>query len=317
MRLLVTGATGFVGGYLCAHLGERGHEVIGLARDGNVDHRVDVCRLEDVLAAVRKCRPDGIAHLAAVAFVPRAEREAQRAELVNVEGTRNVLDAARACDARVLFVSSGAVYGDGHSGSTPPFSEVSELSPRGVYAATKVRAEELCLVRAGLQPIVRVRAFNHTGPGQDPDYVCSNFAKQIAEVSLGLREPCLRVGDLTAERDFCDVRDIVKAYAAAMERGRPGEVYNVCSGVPTPIATVVDLLAEAAGVRVEVEVERARLRTEEASRLWGNPGKAAAELAWAPQIPLHRTLAEMLAWWRDRLSGMRPAAQWSGKRSRP
>jgi GDP-4-dehydro-6-deoxy-D-mannose reductase len=146
-----------------------------------------------------------------------------------------------------------------------------------------------------------VRPFNHTGPGQLPSYVCSGFAKQIVEVELGLRAPVVEVGDLDAERDFCDVRDIVRAYALAMESGRPGDVYNVCSGVSTRIGDLLAALVDIASVKLDVVTDHGRLRDFEPSRLWGANDKISTTLGWRPQIPLRRTLTNMLTWWRERL----------------
>jgi len=300
MRLLVTGASGFVGGHLCDLLSRRGHEVTTLSRDGVVDDQVDVCDADAVRRAVSARRPEGIFHLAAIAYVPDAEEDAERAHRVNVEGTRHVLDAAADVGARVVFVSSGAVYGDGDD-SAPPFRETAPLAPRGIYACTKAAAEAECVERAADQAIVRVRPFNHTGPGQLSSYVCSGFAKQIVEAERGLRPAAIDVGDLDAERDFSDVRDIVRAYLLALESGEAGDVYNVCSGVPTKIGDILDLLMNLASVRVEARTDRARLRNDEPSRLWGANEKISASLGWRPEIPLRKTLADMLDWWRAQL----------------
>ena len=300
MRLLVTGASGFVGGHLCDLLLQSGHEVTTLSRDGVGDEQIDVCDFGAVRSALAAHRPEGVVHLAGIAYVPEAEGDADRAYRVNVDGTRNLLDAAAEVDARVLFVSSGAVYGDG-GGSSPPFHEQSPLAPRGVYARTKADAEAECIARNARQPIVRVRPFNHTGPGQTPSYVCSGFAKQVVEAELGLRDPVIEVGDLDAERDFCDVRDIVRAYAHALVFGEAGDVYNVCSGVPTRIGSILTALTDMASVRVEVRTDARRMRDCEPSRLWGDNSKIAATLGWRPTIALRTTLADMVAWWRDRL----------------
>lgn len=300
MRLLVTGASGFVGGHLCNLLSRRGHEVVTLSRDGVVDEQIDICDAAALRRAVSARRPEGVFHLAAIAYVPDAEDDSERAHLVNVEGTRHVLDAAADVGARVVFVSSGAVYGDG-DGSAPPFEETSPLAPRGIYASTKAAAESECMARASGQAIVRVRPFNHTGPGQSPGYVCSGFAKQIVEAERGLRPAVIDVGDLAAERDFSDVRDIVIAYLLALERGEAGDVYNVCSGVPTRIADILAMLMDLARVKVEARTDRGRLRGDEPSRLWGANEKITGSLGWRPEIPLKRTLADMLDWWRAHL----------------
>jgi GDP-4-dehydro-6-deoxy-D-mannose reductase len=311
-RLLVTGASGFVGRHLCAHLAELDCEVVRLARQGDVDFLVDVSDAGELLDAVTHCRPSGIFHLAAVAYVPDAERDPGLTRGVNVDGTRYVLEAADAVGARVVFVSSGAVYGVGPD-SGPPFAENMALRPRGVYARTKAEAESVCVARGAQQSIVRVRAFNHTGPGQAPTYVCSGFARQIAEVTLGIREPVIHVGDLSAERDFCDVRDIVRAYAAAYERGTAGEAYNVCSGVPTRIETVLQTLLEISGVGAEVRTDETRMRDSESTRSWGANDKARSQLEWQPEIGLRTTLEDTFLWWRSQLENDRGSRR--GRRS--
>jgi GDP-4-dehydro-6-deoxy-D-mannose reductase len=306
MRVLVTGASGFVGAHLAPLLRQRRHEVTTLSREGDVDFTVDVTDADALARCVRAIRPAGIVHLAAIAFVPDAEGNADRAHAVNVGGTRNVIDAAAEVGARVVFASSGAVYGDGGSpDARVPFVETAPLAPRGVYAETKAAAEEECRRARGRVDVVRVRAFNHTGPGQEESYVCSSFAKQIAAAMLGVGSTTLEVGDLTAERDFCDVRDIVRAYALALERGAAGEVYNACSGSPTRIRWLLDLMIELAGVRMDVRTEPSRLRVREASRLWGDNSKIATALGWRPEITLRDSLSDLLTWWRERLAARR------------
>jgi GDP-4-dehydro-6-deoxy-D-mannose reductase len=301
MRVLVTGASGFVGAHLDPLLRSAGHDVVTLSREGEVDFRIDVTDATAVRSAVRDTRPEGIIHLAAIAFVPDAERDADGARAVNVGGTRNVLAAAHEMGARVVFASTGAVYGDGR-GAAPPFAEDTALAPRGVYAETKMEAENECLRVAGRQSVVRVRAFNHTGPGQAESYVCSGFAKQIAAAALGLGPPVMTVGDLAAERDFSDVRDIVRAYALALARGKAGSVYNACSGRAVRIGSVLDQLVEISGVAMEVRSNEALLRRREASKLWGDNRKIVEELGWKPTISLRRSLEDVLDWWRSRLA---------------
>jgi GDP-4-dehydro-6-deoxy-D-mannose reductase len=311
MRVLVTGASGFVGAHLESLLRSRGHHVTTLSRDGEVDHRVDITEADEVTRAVRAAAPDGIVHLAAVAYVPDAEHDAGAAHAVNVIGTRNVIDAAHAVGARTVFASSGAVYGDGAE-AKPPFVESARLGPRGVYAETKAEAEEECLRVRGRQAVVRVRAFNHTGPGQPESYVCSGFSKQVVQGRLGLIPPVVAVGDLSAERDFSDVRDVVRAYLMALEYGDPGEVYNVCSGVPTRIGAILDQLIELAGVRMDVRADPARFRQGEVSRLWGDNTKIRRALGWSPEISLRVTLTDLLGWWQQRLEASAPGGTVAG-----
>ena len=300
MRLLVTGASGFVGSHLCRHLAGAGHHVATLGSDAGCDYRVDVCDAGDVSAAVRQAAPDAIAHLAAVAFVPHANADPDLADRVNRGGTANVLDAAAAIGARTLAVSSGAVYGK-VAADRMPIDEDFQLNPADAYARSKAAAERECLDRAATQEVVRVRPFNITGPGQARDYVCSDFAGQIAEAEAGLRERRIRVGDLRAERDFTDVRDAVGAYALALERGDPGQVYNICTGVPVSISSVLDRLLAVSTVDVEVDVERSRLRPGEVNRYYGSAARLEAATGWGRTIGLDQTLADLLDDWRARV----------------
>jgi GDP-4-dehydro-6-deoxy-D-mannose reductase len=301
MRVLVTGASGFAGTYLCRALADAGHEVVAAASGGVVDERLDVTDREAVLAAVRRIRPQGIFHLAAIAYVPAAEQASGVADSVNRGGTASVLDAAHEMGARTLVVSSGAVYGR-LSDAELPATEATPTRAVGVYAESKVAAEAECFARARRQEIVVVRPFNHTGPGQAREYVCSDFAAQLAECEAGLRPPRIEVGDLSAERDFCDVRDVVRGYAALFERGRAGEVYNLCAGRPVAVSAVLSMLRERVrGLSVEIVVRDERLRAGEVSRFYGSHDKATRETGWRPEIPLASTLADLLDDWRARI----------------
>jgi GDP-4-dehydro-6-deoxy-D-mannose reductase len=301
LRFLVTGVSGFAGGHLRSHLTLCGHEVLSLVRPGSGDTRVDVRDAKAVLESVERAVPDGVFHLAALAFVPHADSRVSQARDVNVAGTANVLDAAREAGVRTVVVSSGAVYGHVPSADLPVVESAS-LAPVGVYAETKAAAETECERRAGFQDIVRVRPFNHTGPGQSCDYVCSAFARQIAEVERGLREPVVSHGDLTPERDFCDVRDVAKAYLDAFERGQAGEVYNVCSGKPVSIGSILETLSEMSRVPLRTTVGEDRLRNAELDRVYGSAAKLREAAGWRPLIPLRTTLVDLLADWRQRIN---------------
>jgi GDP-4-dehydro-6-deoxy-D-mannose reductase len=300
LRLLVTGVSGFAGTHLRSHLVLRGHEVVSLATRGGTDARIDVRDASLVRRAVEEAAPDGIFHLAALAFVPAADDSAACTRDVNVTGTANVLDAARDVGVRTLVVSSGAVYGRAPA-ELLPVSESSPLAPVGAYAESKAAAEAECERRREFQEIVRVRAFNHTGPGQSAAYVCSAFARQIAEIERGAREPIVRHGELRVERDFCDVRDVVRAYADTFEQGRAGEVYNVCSGKPVSIAEILETLMEMSSVPVSEATSSDRVRSQDLDRLYGSAAKLRDEVGWAPLVPLRSTLGDLLDDWRRRV----------------
>jgi GDP-4-dehydro-6-deoxy-D-mannose reductase len=182
-----------------------------------------------------------------------------------------------------------------------PISEDTPLRPLSPYAASKVAQEYLALQYAlghGL-PVVRTRTFNHTGPGRGAVFAESSFARQIADIQAGRREPRIVVGNLDAVRDFSDVRDVVGAYALLVERGAPGEVYNVCSGRGVRIGFVLERLVALSGVKVEIREEQALLRQADIPFLVGDYGRLRA-LGWSPEIPLDRSLADLLAYWRER-----------------
>jgi GDP-4-dehydro-6-deoxy-D-mannose reductase len=274
--------------------------VVTLASQGAADYAVDVRDHGHVKEVVRDARPAGIFHLAGIAFVPEADAAGDVADAVNRGGTANVLDAAAAVGARTLVVSSGAVYGRLGEAELPA-TENTRLAPAGAYAASKQAAEQECERRFSRQEIVVVRPFNHTGPGQSRQYVCSDFAAQVAECVLGLRPRRIEVGDLSAERDFSDVADVVAAYLVAFERGQAGETYNVCSGRPTPVGGVLDRLMALAGIDIDVVVRDERLRSGEVNRSYGSYAKLERAAGWRPQIPLEVTLDRLLEDWRCRL----------------
>ena len=182
-----------------------------------------------------------------------------------------------------------------------PIKETNPLRPLSPYAVSKVGQDML-----GYQyymsyktDVVRTRGFNHTGPRRPPIFVCSDFAKQIVDIERGLREPVLRVGNLEARRDFTDVRDIVRGYWLALEKGTPGDVYNLCSGRSYRIREILDMLVGLAGVRVEVKQETSRMRPSDVPHLEGDYGKFQADTGWKPEIPFERTLKDLLDYWRN------------------
>ena len=300
MRVLVTGASGFAGVYLCDALRAAGHEVVAAAVGGNVDVRLDVRDRAAVFQAIEQARPRGVFHLAAVAFVPAAERAAELADAVNRGGTANVLDAAFNVGARTLVVSSGAVYGS-RTDAELPATEDTDPHPGNAYARSKLAAEAECAARRSRQEIVIARPFNHTGPGQSREYVCSDFAAQLAECAAGKREARIEVGDVNVERDFSDVRDIVGGYIAAFDRGRHGETYNLCSGRATPIRRVLEILVGFSGIDVNVVQAEERKRAGEVNRFYGSYAKAERELGWRPVRSLEDTLRDLFAYWREQL----------------
>ncbi|RLE27700.1 MAG: hypothetical protein DRJ61_17175 [Acidobacteria bacterium] len=179
-------------------------------------------------------------------------------------------------------------------------SESAPLRPLSPYAVTKATQD----LQAGQYhsayglPTIRLRLFNHTGPGRPPQFVASSFAKQLAEIEAGLHEPVLHVGNLDVARDFTDVRDIARAWRLAALHGRAGEAYNVCSGRPTPIRRILDILLEETGIKVEIQTDPTLMRTGEIESLYGDPSLFTKVTGWQPEIPLEQTLGDLLQWWR-------------------
>jgi len=297
VRVLVTGASGFVGGHLLPRLAREGHEAIATNEPG-----LDVTDAAAVRAAFERERPDAVVHLAAVSSVPASREAPDTTFRVNYLGTRAVLESAArgAPSARLLLVGSGDEYGAAPPES-PPFRECDPLRPGSPYARSKAAADLLgaAFAERGLD-VVRVRAFNHTGPGQSDVFVAASFARQVAEIEAGRREPVLRVGNLDSRRDFLDVEDVVDAYGRLLHRDVPARAYNVARGEGVRIGDLLERLLARARVRPAVEVDPERVRPLDVSV--GDPARLRAATGWAPRIDLDTLVDRLLAWWRERVS---------------
>jgi GDP-4-dehydro-6-deoxy-D-mannose reductase len=295
VKLLVTGADGFVGGRLLARLAARGAEVVASDR-----HDLDVTDPARVREAVAAARPDAVVHLAAISFVPAAEADRARAFRVNTLGTRHLLAAVadEARRARVLLVSSSTVYGPAAPGAAP-FDEAAPLRPQGAYARSKAAADLLgaAFAARGLD-VLRARPWNHTGGGRPDHFVESSLARQLVEIQAGRRAPRIELGALDSVRDWLHVEDVIDAYLALLERAPPG-AYNVASGTGLTIRALLERLRAKTGVSAEVVVDPARLRPPDASV--GSAEKLARATGWAPRLGLERALDELLEHWRGEL----------------
>jgi GDP-4-dehydro-6-deoxy-D-mannose reductase len=295
VRVLVTGCKGFVGHWLFAHLEACQDEVIG------IDGEVDITDPPAIGEAIRAASPEAIYHLAAQASVGTSWENQAATYQVNTTGVANVLEGAASCDRRprVLLVSSAEVYGR-VSTDQLPVPEDHPFAPVSPYAASKAAAEMVgiqAFLGSGLE-VIRVRPFNHTGPGQGPAFVVPSLAKQISE-AVQSGADSLVTGNLDARRDLTDVRDVVRAYRCLVELGAPGEVYNVCRGDSVSIREVAERLLKLAGVELPIVVDPARMRPSDIPDLRGDPGRLRAATGWVPEISLEDTLRDVLTYWQQ------------------
>jgi GDP-4-dehydro-6-deoxy-D-mannose reductase len=317
LRILITGITGFVGSHLAEYALSRGDvEVFGTvrwrSRLENVEgFQEDItmvdCDLRDSSAA-RRClmelKPDYIFHLAAQSFVPTSWTAPEETLTTNIISELNLLEAMRDIDQeiRIQVAGSSEEYGLVFEDEAP-IKETNPLRPLSPYAVSKVAQDMLAYQynRSYGLFTVRTRAFNHEGPRRGHVFVTSNFAKQIAEIEKGKKEPVIEVGNLSARRDFTDVRDVVKAYWLSLEKGEPGEVYNIGSGKAVTIREMLDMLLALSDVKIEVRPMPERMRPSDVELLLADVGKFNALTGWKAEIPLTKTLADTLDYWRARV----------------
>jgi len=296
VKALITGAHGFVGPYLTAHLEASGDEVIGVDRDMPIEDA------DAVRARFRDELPDVVYHLAALSHVGESWSAPADVVRINVEGTLHVLLAAIESGVeRVVLIGSAEQYGHVKPEQLPVTEDQPQL-PVSPYGASKAAAEALAsyAVRGRDLPVVMVRAFNHLGPGQGDRLVAGAIAAQVARNERS-GERTILAGDLSPQRDFTDVRDVVRAYRALAQDGQPGEVYNVCSGRAVAVRDLADELIRLSGKDMEVVLDLERLRPVDVPILLGSNEKLTAATGWTPQIPLEQTLADILDWWRANL----------------
>jgi len=315
-KVLITGITGFVGSHLAELMLKKEYQVFGSARarskTENIDHfrhqitlfDADILDSHSVYSMVKTVRPDYLFHLAAQSFVPTSWASPASTLETNVVGTVHLFEAIRKLeiDPVIHIACSSEEYGLVEKNEVP-VKEENPLRPLSPYGVSKVAMDMLgyqYFKSYGIK-IVRTRAFNHTGPRRGEAFVCSNFAKQIAEIEKEKREPILRVGNLEAKRDFTDVRDIVRGYLLAVQKAEPGEVYNLCSGKARSIKEVLDLLLGMSKVEVEVKKDPTRIRPSDISILEGDFSKFRKKTGWKPKIPLEKTLKDLLNYWRERV----------------
>jgi GDP-4-dehydro-6-deoxy-D-mannose reductase len=299
--VLITGAGGFVGRHVIAALAAASPQT------EIIRSSADITDAGAVRTLIESARPATCLHLAAIAAIGVARAEPDRAWAVNLHGTLNlaaaIRDLAPAC--RLIFVSSADIYGASFR-SGEPLDEQALLAPLNTYGATKAAADLALGAMAAAENlnVLRLRAFNHTGPGQSEHFAVPAFARQIALAEAGLAEPVIRVGALTPERDFLDVRDVAQAYTAAIANGAAlpsGTILNIASGMPRKIGDALAALLALAKIEVRVEEEQARLRPSDIPRAIGNATQAHRLLNWHPTIPWQQTIADTLHDWRTRV----------------
>ncbi|MFI5327666.1 MAG: GDP-mannose 4,6-dehydratase [Candidatus Rokuibacteriota bacterium] len=316
MRVLITGISGFVGSYMAEYALAQGVEVFGSARwrskTENIDHlrskitliESDLRDLFSVRALLEAAQPTHVLHLAAQSFVAASWHAPAETLTTNIIAQVNLLEGLRGLKMapRFLVVGSSEEYGQVEPHELP-IKETNPLRPLSPYAVSKV-AQDLMgyqYFKSYGMPIIRTRAFNHEGARRGDVFVTSNFARQVAEIEAGLRDPLISVGDLKPRRDYSDVRDIVRGYWLLLKDGEPGEVYNLCSGRSWAIQEVLDfLLAQSRVKNITVRTDPARLRPSDVMILEGDPSKMERATGWKVEIPFERTLKDLLGYWRQR-----------------
>ena len=314
-RAFITGIAGFAGSWLAEELLAQGYQVAGSIYnhepidnirhlENKLDlHELDIVDGEATTSLLTRLRPQYLFHLAAFASVGRSHQKVHVTLRVNLDGTLNMLEAARQLKGlkQLLFVSSAEVYGI-FTPKTKTLTEKQPVNPVSPYGISKAAAEKLALYyhRVYDLPVVIIRAFNHSGPRQTDDFVIPAFARQIAKIEAGRQKSVLKVGDLSAKRDFSDVRDIVRGYRLAAEKGTPGEIYQLCSGKAVTVQKVLDILLAGAHKKVTVKPDPARMRKADIPLLRGNNRKAAAQFGFTIRYKLKETLTDTLDYWRNK-----------------
>jgi GDP-4-dehydro-6-deoxy-D-mannose reductase len=314
LRALITGIAGFVGGHLAEAIqAETDWEVWG-AVIGSVERAsaisgakmltTDLREPEQARVLVESARPDWVFHLAAQAYVPQSWADPWDTYQTNIRSQLNLLDAISRLrlQPRILVVSSNEVYGYARAEDLP-LNENAPLRPSSPYAVSKLAQDFM-----GLQyfldrevPIIRVRPFNHIGPRQNERFVAPSFAKQIVEIERGRREPVLRLGNMAAQRDFTDVRDMVRAYILAIQKGAPGDVYNIGTGKARSVREMLDIMLVHSPLKIAEEIDPAKFRPSDTPISYADPSKFKRQTGWEPHVSFEQTCVDILNDWRARI----------------
>lgn len=313
MRILITGATGFVGNHLRQYfLTQTDWDIVGTSYPDMPpspdDPQRETLRFLDLRdaavtrALLAQSPPDYVIHLAAQSHVPTSYQDPWGTLDNNIRGQLNLLEGFKALNLapRTLVIGSGEEYGRANAEELP-LTEDHPLRPENPYSVSKVAQDVMgyqYFISFGL-PIIRIRPFNHVGPGQSARFVLPAFASQVAGIEAGKQAPVMRVGNLEPARDFTDVRDVVRAYHRALVHGKPGEVYNVASGMPRTIQSLVDRLVALATVPIRVEIDPERYRPADVPIFYGSAAKLQQDAGWQPEIPFEQTIQDVLDEWRQ------------------
>lgn len=321
IKVLITGISGFVGSHLAEFLLKKGFEVHGTIRwrskTENIDsfieklnlHECDLIDLSSLIKVLKIVKPDYIFHLAAQSYVHASWRSPAQTLHVNVVGTNNLLEAVLALrddefDPVIQIAGSSEEYGLVYSNEVP-IKESNPLRPLSPYGVSKVAADMLAhqyFRSYGIKTVI-TRGFNHTGPRRGHVYVCSTFARQIAQIEKGKRKPIIFHGNLDAKRNFTDVRDMVQAYLLAVQKGKPGEVYNVCANKKYTFS-IKDILLKLLSMtdkKIELREDSDRMRPSDVPILEGDSSKFRKATGWKPTIPFEKSLKDLLDYWRERV----------------
>lgn len=313
MKALIVGAAGFVGSYLIQHLTTTYDWEIHVTKLPNENlsvsdihvHDLNILNIDEIRELFTKLKPDYIFHLAAQSSVALSWNNPQITVDINIKGTLNILDTIRSLDGyspRILLIGSGEEYGYILPDETPVNERVTPR-PGNIYAATKACQNMLGNIyyRAYGMQLIMVRAFNHIGPNQTSVFVASDFCKQVAEIEAGKKKPILHVGNLSAKRDFTDVRDVVRAYGILIQHGKAGETYNIGSGHAISIQELLNIILSLSTAKILVSTDPARLRPSDIPVIEADITKLQDSINWHPEISLKQTLLETLNYWRGTL----------------
>lgn len=304
-KVLITGMSGFVGPYLKSELESHGYEVFGLDRGSSSGiesdgvYLGDITDFEFVEKVIQEIMPNEIYHLAGFSSVKKSFEQPELAMKINVEGTRNVLEAVRKfCpNTKVLIVSSSDIYG---APKIIPIRESESVQATSPYSASRIAQEKLVDEYKDLY-IVISRSFNHTGPGQTDTFVLADFTKQVVEIEMGLKEPVIHTGDLEITRDFSDVRDVVRAYYELLQKGKRGQIYNVGSGIGYNLSDLLMKIITLSGLDILVKKDPDKVRPIDIPELVANISKISADTGWIPVYSIDKTIEDLLHYWRSNL----------------